>query len=83
MLALEADATLSLWEGLVMATKKKPPVATMSGSAFRRLRTQLGRSQAKLAETMGVSPNTVSRWEAGSVAIPPPFAVRLRLLVER
>lgn len=65
-----------------MVTKKKPPVATMSGAAFRRLRTRLGLSQAKLAETMGVSPNTVYRWEAGSVAIPPPVAVLLRLLVE-
>ncbi len=66
-----------------MATKKKPPVAAMNGAAFRRLRTRLGVSQAKLAETMGVSPNTVYRWEADSVAVPPPVAVLLRLLVEQ
>jgi transcriptional regulator with XRE-family HTH domain len=66
-----------------MATKKKPPVATMNGATFRRLRTRLRLSQAKLAETMGVSPNTVYRWEADSVAVPPPVAVLLRLLVER
>lgn len=66
-----------------MVTKKKPPVAPMNGATFRRLRTRLALSQAKLAETMGVSPNTVYRWEAGSVEIPPPVAVLMRLLVER
>ena len=66
-----------------MVTKKKPPVATMNGAVFRRLRTRLGVSQAKLAGTMGVSPNTVYRWEADSVAVPPPVAVLLRLLVEQ
>jgi len=66
-----------------MVTKKKPPVAPMNSATFRRLRTRLALSQAKLAETMGVSPNTVYRWEAGSVEIPPPVAVLMRLLVER
>lgn len=66
-----------------MATKKKPPVAPMNGATFRRLRTRLALSQAKLAATMGVSPNTVYRWEAGSVEVPPPVAVLLRLLVEQ
>lgn len=66
-----------------MATKKKPPVVVMKAAAFRRLRIRLGVSQAKLAETMGVSPNTVYRWEAGSVEVPPPVAVLMRLLVER
>ena len=66
-----------------MVTKKKPPVAAMNGAAFRRLRTRLGLSQAKFARKIGVSPNTVYRWEAGAVAIPPPVAVLLRLLVEQ
>ncbi len=66
-----------------MVTKRKPPVAAMNGATFRRLRTRLALSQAKLAATMGVSPNTVYRWEAGSVEVPPPVAVLLRLLVER
>lgn len=65
-----------------MATKKKPPVAPMDGATFRRLRGRLELSQAKLAEAMGVSPNTVYRWEAGMVEVPPPVAVLIRLLVE-
>lgn len=66
-----------------MVTKRKAPVAPMNGATFRRLRTRLALSQAKLAETMGVSPNTVYRWEAGLVEVPPPVAVLMRLLVER
>jgi DNA-binding transcriptional regulator YiaG len=66
-----------------MVTRKKQPVAPMKAAAFRRLREQLNASQAGLAATMGVSANTVYRWEAGSVAIPPPVAVLLRMLVER
>lgn len=66
-----------------MATKKKPPVQPMDGTTFRRLRKRLTLSQVKLANAMGVSPNTVYRWEADTVAVPPPVAVLLRLLVER
>lgn len=66
-----------------MVTKKKPAVTPMDGATFRRLRLRLGVSQAGLAATMGVSPNTVYRWEAGMVEIPPPVAVLIRLLIER
>jgi transcriptional regulator with XRE-family HTH domain len=54
----------------------------MGGATFRRLRKRLALSQAKLAERVGVSANTVYRWEVDAVSVPPPVAVLMRLLVE-
>jgi len=44
-----------------------------SGNPIRTLREQVGLSQARLAALLGVSPNTVARWERGERR-PPPYA---------
>jgi transcriptional regulator with XRE-family HTH domain len=46
----------------------------MSGSQLRRYRRQLGLTQAALAEAIGVTPNTVARWERDEVPINEPAA---------
>lgn len=64
-------------------TKRKVQIPTMTCTTFRRLREKLGLSQAKLAARMGVSSNTIYRWEVGTVTVPPPVAVLIRILVEQ
>lgn len=54
----------------------------MTSTTFRRLREKLGLSQAKLAARIGVSTNTIYRWEVGAVAVPPPVGILLRMLVD-
>ena len=49
----------------------------MEPDALRRLRDNLGYTQARLAAILGVHPLTVSRWECGTLA---PTPVGLRLL---
>jgi transcriptional regulator with XRE-family HTH domain len=56
----------------------------MSGQQLRRLRRQLGWTQAVLAVELGVAANTVARWERGERAIPEPVArLAKRLAGER
>lgn len=42
----------------------------LTGAALKSLRSRLGLTQAALAETVGVVPNTLARWERGEINIP-------------
>lgn len=42
----------------------------MDGEVLRKQRIALGLTQAQLAETLDVKPNTVARWERGLLAVP-------------
>ena len=53
----------------------------LSGSEVRFLRKWLGWSGKDFAEVMGVTPETVSRWESGSLRIGPQAERLLRVLV--
>jgi DNA-binding transcriptional regulator YiaG len=44
----------------------------MTGAELRRIRTRLGLTQAALAERLGVTGNTVARWERDEVRITEP-----------
>ncbi len=46
----------------------------MNGVKIRALREQLGWTQVALAEAIGVTSNTVARWERGEMAISEPTA---------
>ena len=46
----------------------------MSGVEIRALREKLGWTQMALAEAVGVTSNTVARWERGEMAISEPAA---------
>jgi DNA-binding XRE family transcriptional regulator len=52
--------------------KPRPP--EMTGSQLRALRRRTGLSQAKFAELVGTTANTVARWERGAVRISRPMA---------
>lgn len=42
----------------------------MEGKDLKKLREDLGLTQAGLAEILEVKPNTVARWENGVLAVP-------------
>ena len=46
----------------------------MTGVEIRALREKLGWTQMALAEAVGVTSNTVARWERGEMAISEPAA---------
>jgi len=46
----------------------------MNGVEIRALREKLGWTQVALAEAIGVTSNTVARWERGEMAISEPTA---------
>ena len=48
---------------------------------MRRLRRRLGWTQVELAVALGVTSNSVARWERGEVSIRPPIARLLRHVV--
>ncbi len=52
----------------------------MTGIELRRLRKQLGLTQAQLAERAGVTRNTIARQERGESGIGEPLARLIRLL---
>lgn len=52
--------------GLHIVLEKKAP----TGSEMRFLRTEMGLSQADLASKLGVSDQSVARWEKGHVDVP-------------
>lgn len=58
-------------------------VMNMTGEEVRRLRRQLGLTQAELAERVGVTANSVARWERDEMRVREPAARLLRLLAER
>jgi putative transcriptional regulator len=55
--------------GVKSAAKPAPeptePEEDLSPDAIRQIRTKAGLSQAKMAEQIGVSLNTISNWETG------------------
>ena len=51
----------------------------MTATTLRETRARLGLSQDGLARALGVSPNTVSRWERGALAIGCPTMLALAL----
>lgn len=55
---------------------------SLEPDAIRARRSALKLTQASLGDLIGVSSNTIARWESGAVAIPEPAARLLRVLVE-
>jgi DNA-binding transcriptional regulator YiaG len=55
-------------------------IGYMKESALRRRRERLGLTQAALAEAMGVTWNTIARWETGQRRIPKIATILLRYL---
>lgn len=51
----------------------------MTPTDLRTSRQALGLTQQGLAEALGVSPNTIARWERGEMAVQHPAIVRLAL----
>jgi transcriptional regulator with XRE-family HTH domain len=54
----------------------------MTGKEIRALRHKLDWTQVALAEAVGVTSNTVARWERGEMAISEPAARLLEKLAE-
>ncbi len=54
-------------------------IQPLKGRALRRLRKAAGLTQAALAERLGVTPNTVARWERDEVGISEPMARLINL----
>jgi transcriptional regulator with XRE-family HTH domain len=50
----------------------------MEGKALRESRKKLGYTQDGLAKKLGVSANTVARWERDEMAIPPYLELALK-----
>ena len=57
-----------------------PPV---TGQELREIRKKLGVTQAKLADLVGMTPNTIARQERDELTIREPMARLYCLLVER
>jgi transcriptional regulator with XRE-family HTH domain len=53
----------------------------MAGATLRRLRRRLGWTQVDLAVALGVTSNSVARWERDEVTIRPPIARLVRHVV--
>ena len=52
-------------------------MCSMDGNEIRELRTRLGLTQKALADVIGVSANTVARWERGQLGISPAMTDRV------
>lgn len=55
----------------------------MTGLELRRIRKRLGLTQQAFAKKIGVTANTVARWERGAVGIGEPIARLIRLLAKK
>jgi DNA-binding transcriptional regulator YiaG len=55
-------------------------LSIMTGSALRKIRQHLALTQAQLAEQLGVTSNTVARWERDEVRITEPMTKLIQLL---
>ena len=51
----------------------------MTATELRSRRLALGLTQQALAQRLGLSPNTIARWERGEVPITAPAMLRLAL----
>lgn len=51
----------------------------MTGQQLRAIREQLGLTQEQLAESLGIPPNTLARWERSEVTIRHPVILSLAL----
>jgi DNA-binding transcriptional regulator YiaG len=58
------------------------PTPRMKGSQLLWLRKELKYSQTQMAAVMGVTSNTIARWERGVVRIPGPAVVLAKLMLE-
>jgi putative transcriptional regulator len=52
----------------------------MTGAEIRELRKTLGYTQARLAEEIGVTPNTIARYEREELRPSPPVLKLLKLI---
>jgi putative transcriptional regulator len=52
----------------------------MTGGQIKEMRKSLGYTQAKLAEEVGVTPNTIARYERDELRPSPPVLKLLKLL---
>ncbi|HYG76349.1 MAG TPA: helix-turn-helix domain-containing protein [Planctomycetota bacterium] len=52
----------------------------MTGKELRSIRDRLQLTQEKLARNLGVTPNTVARWERGEMTIGPTVAAAVQYL---
>jgi putative transcriptional regulator len=52
----------------------------MTGAEIKELRKSLGYTQARLAEEVGLTPNTIARYEREELKPSPPVLKLLRLL---
>jgi len=55
----------------------------MDPTDVRRLRQRLGLTQAAFADHIGVTPNTIARWERGELGMRPTTARLIQLVLER
>lgn len=53
----------------------------MTGAAVRRIRKRLRLTQVQLAAQLGVTENTLRRWELGYVGVSDPVARLIRFVV--
>ena len=58
-----------------MANQARRDIAKGSPTRLRAIRKQLGWTQARFAEALGVRPNTIARWERGDLV--PPLVAEL------
>ena len=55
----------------------------MTKNQLKKARERLGLSKSQMADLIRVDRATITRWESGSVAIPPIAEIAIKLTVER
>jgi DNA-binding XRE family transcriptional regulator len=66
------DLTCCLWQHLYV-----------TGQELKQVRAYLGLTQAEMAQKIGVTRNTVARWEVGLRRIPEPIIRLVQFLAEK
>jgi putative zinc finger/helix-turn-helix YgiT family protein len=77
--AIVEDSTVERFE--LLAARELARMGIGSSDAFRFMRKALGMTAAELARVLDVTPETVSRWETGKVALGRSVVVTLASLV--